>query len=955
MSFPIEAGGRIFFRPELFNTDTPQFDAARKEAIQRRAQVEGKLPESHGYEIATPALPNDWLIKIALAKGVDPQALVAANRQFPDPNAISPGDIVFVPEKSPVSQQTERLVDNAVRFDREHPADAAGSSANWQKVQDAIAGELRDHGKNKAEPERDAASTVARIADWAIGTDRLRTTATAALTQVTGEWRAAGVTQDTLGKIQTDYGNFQQAQAHETALEKDPKASAADRAAARTETDRQAAIVRDEIARQLTQSSAADPKALPLDRVANIQDRANRIKALGPQYGDFRSLVDLAGRKVLVDDPAQRVADAYAHGGATEAAGALKTELTGTAPDYAAQILTEAQPTVSRIATDLGSKTGYVQDNIGAYGKEGEKRAKAFEDVDSIYDDLSSAVEVAGQSRTYGRSAVIATADQLAAHAPDHMQSPGSPLIEAVRDTSLRSGNTTLSLALAGALQRNHRQGQAALIAEQVAQDIEEQRQITEEATDNFFKLTGELSQLRADWAGLLTPEQMDKATRGYANRHPGFLDDFSSSLKNLQSEGNDAETIARAVATYGDQVKGINVPGTNAESNINKYWHDLTGDNTKVAFAMQQGGQSNANIAGGLNGVPGGPGDAGKASNPVPTTRSVRTLAKESVKAFAPKLSDTFAAPLNGAGSFLYAIGVSQGTTQAQARPNVATVASATYQAIGFGKETSELLARTAPTQLLERSALVNRAADFVLKNKGWKIFDTYFKVGAVGVDTAKGVDYLLQGDPVAAILSGASASGNAVLALSAARAAETPVLATLAARLPAGFSSGPWGAAIVVAATAGQYLWSQHVADRQQTERYENGTRDFLTDSGAVRPEVADALKQTDGDHHSMGPLLAALAGYDQTHGPQMLAFLNRQDPEQLHLFVDIAHGVKPDDNGTYPQTAKNDENFTLPGIPSYVPPPQGDRMPHSLRGLSLREPAVFGYGDSPRTPVG
>src|SRR5262249_87824 len=146
------------------------------------------------------------------------------------------------------------------------------------------------------------------------------------------------------------------------------------------------------------------------------------------------------------------------------------------------------------------------------------------------------------------------------------------------------------------------------------------------------------------------------------------------------------------------------------------------------------------------------------------------------------------------------------QGTDAVGARPNVVTVASLTYQSLGFGKETAELLARTAPNQLLDKSAVVNRAADFVLKSGAWKTFDVYFKVGAVGVDTAKGVDYLLQGDPVAALLSGASAGGNAILALSAARAAETPVLAALAARLPAAFSSGPWGAALVVAATAGQ-----------------------------------------------------------------------------------------------------------------------------------------------------
>lgn len=954
MSLMIEAGYALL-RPTFPQIDTPPFDQKLKDALARRSQAEGRSPETHGYETAQIAQLNDSITKIALANGADPQKTIAANRQFANPSLINPGDVVFVPQAAPVSKETESLIDKALQFDREHPTDAAGSNANWQKVQEAIAGELRDKGANKAEPERDAGKTVTEISDWAVGTDRLIQSAKAALSETTATWQKQGVTKDTLGRINDAYGAMKRAEAHETQLDHDPKASEADRAAAQSETDRQAALVRDEIARQLNQAGAADPNALPLDRVAAIQDRASRTKSLGPSDADFGALVDLAGRKVLVEDPAGRIATAYAEGGATKAAATLKDELVGAAPDYAAQILDQSQPVIDHIAADLGDKVKFVQDNIGATGDTGRRRSQAGEDIDNIYGDLSTAVERAAASGNYGRPAVLATADALAKHAPDHMQWPGGPWTESVRDASLRDGSTTLSLAFAGALKRQHREGQASLIGMQIAQDIDEQRQITEDATDQFFKLTGELSQLRADWAGVLTPQQMDKATRGYAQHQPDFLNKFADDLKTLQKEGNAAETVARAVATYGDQVKGLDDPVNNAAQVINKNWHDLTGNNSKVAFAMQQGGQSNTDVAGALSGVPGRPGSAGKPTNPVPTTRSIRTLVKESVKAHMPQLSDTFAAPLNGAGALLYGIGIMQGVPQASATPNVVTVASATYQGIGFTKETAELLARTAPQELTDRSALVNRAADFVLKAQGWKIFDTYFKVGAVGVDTAKGINYLLQGDPVAALLSGASASGNAILALSAARAAETPLLASLAARLPAAFSSGPWGAAIVVAATAGQYLWSRHEAKEAQVHRQEQATHDFLVDSGAVRPEIADQLKHPDHDGHSIGPLIGALGAYDQVSGPQMLAYLNRQDPGQVQLFVDISHSVRPDDHGAYAQTAKNDDNFQWPGTPSHVSPPTGDRMPHSLRGLSLREAAVFGYGDSPQRAIG
>jgi hypothetical protein len=930
------------------------FNQAVQDAQAQRAAVEGKPPESHGYETAVPVGPGGSIEGTALQHGADPQQTVEANAQYPDPNVVRPGDIVFVPNQSPVSANTESLIDDAVRFDREHPGatNATQSDQNWNKVQDAIAAEMRDAGQGQAQPEQGAQETSERISAWAVGTDRLRQASQGALQEVTGEWREQGVTGDTLGRIEDAYGRLRSAQDHETAVANDPTLSPSAREVALNQaqqaTDREATAVRDEIASQLEAAGNANPDALPLDRIQAIQDRAERIKALGPQEGDFQALVGLGAHKVLVSDPAQRISDAYAQGGATDAAAALKTELSGTAPDYAAQILTEAQPTVDRIASDLGDKVALA----GDHREPGEAREQAFEESKQIYTDLATGVQNAGMSSTYGRQAVDGVANALAANTPDNLQLPGSPTA-LVHEASVRDGSTTLSLAYAGALHRANRTGDATFISEQIAHDIDEQRQVTERATDDFFNVTGELNQHRADWAGTLTKEQMDAATRGYVTRNPDFLGQFQSSLQTLQSEGNAAENMARSVAIYGNEVDGIPFYNTTAREQIDGKWQALTGDNAKVAFAMQQGGQSNADIASVLDGVPGS-GAPTQTADPIPTSRSVRTLVKESLKASVAGLPNTQAAQLNGAGSLLYGIGIGQGAERLAGQPNVLNAAIATYQGLGFTKETSELLARTAPQGLIDRSAVVNRASDFVLNSQGWKTFDTYFKVGAVGIDVARGVDYLLQGDPVAAGISGVSATGNAMMALAAARSAGTATLGALAARLPAAFSSGPWGAGVVLAATIGQFGWNAY-QNAQRKEDFQNGMRDFLIDSGAVGPQTAEQLSRAeiDGDS-SIGPLLGALADYQGTTGPQMLSYLDRQDSDQRQTFLDIAEAVERDGNGDFKETAPNDQNFLPPGVPNYTPLPEGDRLPRSLRGLALRESAVFGYGDSPSAPV-
>src|SRR5262245_35032618 len=133
---------------------TPQFDNAVSRALTRRAQVEGRPPEAASYQTAYIAKALDSVATVANANGVDQQQLLAANPQLGSSGFLAPGEVVFIPHKSPVSAQTEKLIDDAVRFDREHPGDVAGSDANWQRVQDSIVGDIRSSATGQPDPAK---------------------------------------------------------------------------------------------------------------------------------------------------------------------------------------------------------------------------------------------------------------------------------------------------------------------------------------------------------------------------------------------------------------------------------------------------------------------------------------------------------------------------------------------------------------------------------------------------------------------------------------------------------------------------------------------------------------------------------------------------------------------------------------------------------------------------------
>ncbi|WP_225768319.1 hypothetical protein [Inquilinus sp. Marseille-Q2685] len=166
------------------NTD-PEFQAAVRRALAARATAEGRPPESHGYETAGQVRPGDDLIRLVGTDGV------ANNRQFPDPGRIQPGDIYFQPGASPVSAQTEAVIDTALAYDREHGTNAPDSQRNWDAVESAIAGELRQTVQLDANGQLkltdDQQQKLQALNSWAVGTDQLSIETQQALAKVDSE------------------------------------------------------------------------------------------------------------------------------------------------------------------------------------------------------------------------------------------------------------------------------------------------------------------------------------------------------------------------------------------------------------------------------------------------------------------------------------------------------------------------------------------------------------------------------------------------------------------------------------------------------------------------------------------------------------------------------------------------------------------------------------------------
>jgi LysM repeat protein len=143
--------------------------------------------------------------------------------------------------------------------------------------------------------------------------------------------------------------------------------------------------------------------------------------------------------------------------------------------------------------------------------------------------------------------------------------------------------------------------------------------------------------------------------------------------------------------------------------------------------------------------------------------------------------------------------------------------------------------------------------------------------------------------------------------------------------------------GAVLVIGAFVGNEIYKALADDEHENANTVAALRVMGFDQ-----QAADVLKNQDSDLNSPVPVLMALARHtgidmdDPAARRGFVNYINSLDKEQLEELVRVAHGVDPQEDGTYPETAGNDSNI-INGPPPRVNPRQViDVSPHSLTAL-------------------
>src|SRR5262245_34418714 len=242
---------------------TPQqgqgFDAAVKKAQSDRAAADGKQNGQRGNEIAHHAKPGDSLWSIAQEYRAPFSGVLAANRQFHDPDHIKAGQVVFVPNPDPRVVNTRQAVAEAHQADKavadlkqmahdpkstptertlaQHELrDAqADASQRWTDIQNSVEGELRNAGKSATFPDDTTRSTVAELRGRVPNDPRYQAIVDQAVAKVDQEWRAGGITRGEIDGLVHDAQAADRSVASLEQLAQTPGATPGDRKLANAE------------------------------------------------------------------------------------------------------------------------------------------------------------------------------------------------------------------------------------------------------------------------------------------------------------------------------------------------------------------------------------------------------------------------------------------------------------------------------------------------------------------------------------------------------------------------------------------------------------------------------------------------------------------------------------------------------------------------------------------------
>lgn len=827
-------------------------------------------------------------------------------------------------------------------FARNNAAEAhADANAKWSKLTNATQRELRHAGNAKVFPEEVASERYDTLKATAPQDPRAQAAIDTGFNIVKTDWQKQGWTRDKFGVVLDK---------HDALVE------------AKNTDPGKVEQRRGELDREIeTQLKSAGDSAPPGQRELAIAGRGALLVKFGPDDPEFRDAVDRATYNVVVKPGVDAVRQAYGQGGGKAAAEELEKQTRDVSPETAARMIAGMPEVIDGITQYLGKSS---------YGPESTNP----DEMAKTYGQLALSTDRAARSAN-GKSVVADVARMLVQHMPQtiarvgkHGDNPLGMYGEAFFISLSRGQGASLSLAATIEMKHTGQTARAEFALIALADGIVELQSQTDKAVTDFGKATETVSQLRANLAPFMTPEQLDLATIGYVERNQNIVKDFDNASNAVDGLGYGIVRTNYAISEALPELADLKNAG-----HLDNVRKNFAGTK-EAAFAMGMSGKGRdevtrivlekdaAQAAGKINPTSTVTGSRGFLKEFVnsqlsssPATTSAIADAGDSSRQSTPtapsktKITDVFGSPDNppkeikvdgkkvhGFGASMNFLGaVFNGYQTFQSYEKLSSQPTglldqtkAVYYAIGTAKETTELFAALAQRgwrgfQFISTdfsgSVAAKAARTGLASEAGWVKFSTYFKIGGGLIDGAFAVDAFVKGEWQAGILYSVAATGGGLMAASSIAASGGWLAA-----------AGPWGAGLVLASAIGLMIYNSV----KSADALEGPTREFLK-AADIKPEIASALADNDGSGNSMIPRLAATAQQFGVDPHELLGKLNTMDPGKVHQLVEAAKTVTPNDAGELKVTAENDRNVRGPDN-KYVTDPQNG----AFRGVTTRE---------------
>ena len=627
---------------------------------------------------------------------------------------------------------------------------------------------------------------------------------------------------------------------------------------------------------------------------------------------------------------------AYRSGGAEAAARKLQELTANVSPDVAAQVVAAARTTVDRITADLAAKARDVDGD--QYSNNEASRA-----FDRTVADLSAALN-AGASTPAGKAEL----DRVTRTITDDIKANGiGRWDEALGNSALGGdakdftrggvGDTGLAVAVMDSLTASGKTGEANDILQNVNSAVQTMTHATSALSDKVEAHNKDLARLMQDWAPLMTESQLQQAIEGFKASHPeyaqleaiagdatraadqltrlptslsrlGNFDDVTRSVDGLaQNMGqlaaltdNGKAELAKlqaAAAQPGaapgliDRLVGLAESGSLPLDVMKQVSTALTNNAISTALAASASGDTAAlNRAigalenyGPIFGLDRNSMESLTASLSEVGAATTQTEAKDALQRLDRSLTNLEGEGVftgtNGIGTavrgaaLLLSIGATVGSfDQAIKDPNFENIVNAYSSAVGTG-EAGVALAQS----FFKNSATLGRIGS---------VFEVAGKLGGVlttGIAVFQAGRALANGDPASAALYAAQAAAG-ILALAGATGA--------------GFVIGV-GAALALA----------QLNKVRASNEFEDGHTEAFLQGAGLSPEATHHLRNADSDGRSVGPVFAELARRMGVEPSEFLQAVGQLPPGEILKLVEAAHGVDPNGDGEFRQTADTD----------------------------------------------